>query len=267
MQISEYSPYQNFVFALKSKDVKRQYPAMLSRFFDCINLEGKSLEEKCKIFYDFANKLENRRMLESQIMYYISFQEERVKIKKEITAGTLRNYLIKQYKDKYQWLETAESKQNEEGTIIKFFNIDQPSEYLEVRLRENQILIYLKYGTKKIRKLKKITPNIFQFQYEKSFSEEESIGRSFSTRYSPGYFEFINSILPALNMFDYKTAMLFLKDKKFIKSLDKTKEKFDDIYKSIKNPSKYSLESHAENVVSKLLRSFYFKELNLLDNK
>jgi hypothetical protein len=39
MQISEYSPYQNFVFALKSKDVKRQYPAMLSRFFDFIQIE------------------------------------------------------------------------------------------------------------------------------------------------------------------------------------------------------------------------------------
>lgn len=93
MQISEFSPYQNFIFALKSKDVKRQYPAMLSRFFDFINLEGQSLEEKCKIFYDFASKMENRRMLESQLMHYISFQEERVKIKKEIAAGTLRNYI------------------------------------------------------------------------------------------------------------------------------------------------------------------------------
>jgi hypothetical protein len=32
-------------------------------------------------------------MLESQLMYYISFQEERVKVKKEIAAGTLRNYI------------------------------------------------------------------------------------------------------------------------------------------------------------------------------
>jgi hypothetical protein len=62
MQISEFSPYQNFVFALKSKEVKRQYPAMLSRFFDFIHVEGETLEEKCKIFYNFASKLENRRM-------------------------------------------------------------------------------------------------------------------------------------------------------------------------------------------------------------
>lgn len=44
--------------------------------------------------------------------------------------------------------------------------------------------------------------------------------------------------------------MLFLKDKNFIQSLDKTKEEFDNIYKSIKNPSKYSSESHMVSVAS-----------------
>ena len=75
MQISESLPYQNFVFALKSKDVKRQYPAILSRFFDFIKIErGETLEKKCKIFYDFAGKLVNRKVLESQLMYYISYR-------------------------------------------------------------------------------------------------------------------------------------------------------------------------------------------------
>ena len=53
--------------------------------------------------------------------------------------------------------------------------------------------------------------------------------------------------------------MLFLKDKNFIKSLDKTKEEFDDIYKSIKNPSKYSLESRAASIVSEVYRYFISK--------
>ncbi|HJT85974.1 MAG TPA: hypothetical protein VJ697_15950 [Nitrososphaeraceae archaeon] len=92
MQISEASPYQNFTFALKSKDVKRQYPSMLSKFFDFSNTEGETIEEKSSIFYNFASNLENRRMLESQIMYFISFHEERVR-KKEIAGGTLRNYI------------------------------------------------------------------------------------------------------------------------------------------------------------------------------
>ena len=89
-------------------------------------------------------------------------------------------------------------------------------------------------------------------------SKEESIGRSFSNWYSSGYFEFISSILPALQVFDKKTAMLLLKDKNFIQTLDK-KDEFNDIYKSIKNPSKYSLESCAASIVSEVYRYFISK--------
>ena len=52
------------------------------------------------------------------------------------------------------------TEQNDNDTIIKFFNIHQPSEYLEVRLREKWILIYLTDGTKKIKKPKKNTKYI-----------------------------------------------------------------------------------------------------------
>jgi hypothetical protein len=58
--------------------------------------------------------------------------------------------------------------------------------------------------------------------------------------------------------------MLFLKDKNFIQSVDKTKEEFNNIYRSIKNSSKYSLEAHAADVVSDIYRKFYFKELKNL---
>ena len=92
MQISESSPYQNFIYALKSKDVKRQYPAMLSRFLSFINIEGETIEEKCNYFYNFAKSIENRKSLESELMRYIKFQEERIE-RKEITSGTLRNYI------------------------------------------------------------------------------------------------------------------------------------------------------------------------------
>ena len=92
MQISESSPYHNFTYALKSKDVIRQYPVMLSRFLIFINMEGETIEEKCNLFYKFANNIENRRALESELMRYIIFQEERIK-RKEISSGTLRNYI------------------------------------------------------------------------------------------------------------------------------------------------------------------------------
>ena len=56
--ITDVSPYQNFVYALKSKDVKRQHPSMLDRFLIFIKTEGETLEEKCFSFYKFSVDLD-----------------------------------------------------------------------------------------------------------------------------------------------------------------------------------------------------------------
>ncbi|HEY6658565.1 MAG TPA: hypothetical protein VIZ62_08555, partial [Nitrososphaeraceae archaeon] len=82
MQLSVSSPFQNFTYALKSKDVKRQYPAMLSRFLNFLDIEGETIEDKCHFFYNFAKNVDNRKALESELMRYITFQE--VRIKKEL---------------------------------------------------------------------------------------------------------------------------------------------------------------------------------------
>jgi hypothetical protein len=92
MQVSKSSPYHNFVYALKSKDVKRQYPVMLSRFLNFLELTGDSIEEKCISLLEFASLIENRKALEYELMRYIVFQEERI-CRKEISSGTLRNYI------------------------------------------------------------------------------------------------------------------------------------------------------------------------------
>lgn len=92
MLITDSTPYQSFIYALKSKDVKRQYPVMFQRFLEFIEAEGETLEEKCFSFYKFSVNLDNRKSLEYTLMKYISFQEERIK-KREISSGTLRNYL------------------------------------------------------------------------------------------------------------------------------------------------------------------------------
>jgi hypothetical protein len=42
--------------------------------------------------FEFASQIDNRKALESELMRYISFQESRI-IKKEISSGTLRNYI------------------------------------------------------------------------------------------------------------------------------------------------------------------------------
>ena len=170
----------------------------------------------------------------------------------------LQNYLNKRYKDKYQWLETAHTEQNEDdNTIIKFVNIDQPLEYLKVQLLKDRIVILLINGTKKEKKPKKIPnniPNIFQYEKLKFSSREERINSSFSNWYSLGYLEFISSILPVLKTLDYKTATLFLQDKNFIRSLNKTKKEFENIYKSINNPSKYSREAQMRSFVIEFIQ-------------
>lgn len=41
------TPYENFLFALKSKETMRQYPKLLKMFFDFINIEStKPIEER-----------------------------------------------------------------------------------------------------------------------------------------------------------------------------------------------------------------------------
>jgi hypothetical protein len=39
MQIAKSLPYQNFIYALKLKDIKRQYPVMLSRFLNSMDVK------------------------------------------------------------------------------------------------------------------------------------------------------------------------------------------------------------------------------------
>jgi len=83
------SPYQNFTFALKSKDVQRQYPSLLERFLNFVRIEG-SIEEQSNALYKLGR--ENNQLLQSHLIKYCIFQKERIK-KNEISEGTLRNYL------------------------------------------------------------------------------------------------------------------------------------------------------------------------------
>lgn len=65
---------------------------MLLRFLKFAGIKGESIEEKCFFLYEFASETTNRKALESKLMQFIGFQEERI-TKQEITAGTLRNYI------------------------------------------------------------------------------------------------------------------------------------------------------------------------------
>ena len=81
-------PLQNFLYALKAPDSKRQYPRRLEYFFDYLGLEG-SLKEKCIIFHNQAKK--ELQWTQHQLMQYIEFQKERAE-KGEIAESTINNY-------------------------------------------------------------------------------------------------------------------------------------------------------------------------------
>ena len=83
-----YDPLQNFLYALKAPDSKRQYPRRLEYFFDYLGLKG-TLKEKCLTFYNQA-KIE-LQWTQHQLMQYIEFQKERAE-KGEIAESTINNY-------------------------------------------------------------------------------------------------------------------------------------------------------------------------------
>jgi integrase len=81
-------PLQNFLYALKAPDSKRQYPRRFEYFLDYLGLQG-TLKEKCNIFYEQAKQ--DILWTQHQIMQYIEFQKERAE-KGEIAESTINNY-------------------------------------------------------------------------------------------------------------------------------------------------------------------------------
>jgi len=85
------SPYANFLYALKSSEVRRQYPKLLKIFLDTIKFVlDKDIEERTKLL--FNQSFSNKKWLENQIIHFVEHQKQRVD-RKEIAAGTLKNYV------------------------------------------------------------------------------------------------------------------------------------------------------------------------------
>jgi hypothetical protein len=90
-QESVLSPYDNFVYGLRVKETKRQYPHRLDIFMSFIGLQG-SIEEKCTKLYEICKDKDNANLLQSYIIKFINFQKKRIE-NKEIAEGTLHNYI------------------------------------------------------------------------------------------------------------------------------------------------------------------------------
>ena len=82
------TPYDNFLYALKAKETKRQYPHRLDNFLVFMGLHG-TIEEKCNKLYEMSK---DNIDLSSYLIKFINNQKQRVE-KKEISEGTLCNYI------------------------------------------------------------------------------------------------------------------------------------------------------------------------------
>jgi hypothetical protein len=87
-QFETLTPYDNFVYALKSKESKRQYPHRLDKFISFLELEG-TLVEKCNKLYELGKDI---NLLHSRLIQFINVQKERID-RKELAEGTLYNYV------------------------------------------------------------------------------------------------------------------------------------------------------------------------------
>jgi hypothetical protein len=90
MEVQEFgslSAYANFLYALKAKETKRQYPHRLDKFLSFIGLQG-TIPEKCQKLCE----LKDTNLLESHLIRFINFHKERIQ-NKEISEGTLCNYV------------------------------------------------------------------------------------------------------------------------------------------------------------------------------
>jgi len=89
LEQEQLTPYDNFLYALKAKETKRQYPHRLDKFLDYMGLKG-TIEEKCTQLYEFSKK-SNPIVIQSYIIKFINYQKKRIE-NKEISEGTLLNY-------------------------------------------------------------------------------------------------------------------------------------------------------------------------------
>jgi len=82
------TPYDNFLYALKAKETKRQYPHRLDKFLVFMGLQG-TIEEKCNKLNEMSKENID---LSSYLIKFINQQKQRIE-KKEISEGTLCNYI------------------------------------------------------------------------------------------------------------------------------------------------------------------------------
>lgn len=80
------TPYDNFLYALKAKETRRQYPHRLDKFLVFIGLRG-TIEEKCNKLFELSK--ENCNLIQSYLIKFINYQKQRIE-NNEISEGTIQ---------------------------------------------------------------------------------------------------------------------------------------------------------------------------------
>jgi hypothetical protein len=83
------NPLDNFLYALRAPETKRKYPQRLKFFFDSVFPAVADLKTQALEFVSKAKG--NDQFVYASFINFIIAQNRRVD-KKEITAGTVRNY-------------------------------------------------------------------------------------------------------------------------------------------------------------------------------
>lgn len=82
--------YFMFTYGIRSPLTRKYYERRLKTFFDFIDLQGTTIEERCNTFAERA--IRDNTWALNCIIKFLQFQKERVE-RKEITAATLRNFV------------------------------------------------------------------------------------------------------------------------------------------------------------------------------
>ena len=80
-----------YLYAMKSPMTRQKYIGRLNKFFDFLELEGTTPEEKSNCFI-LKSKEKDNHWVFSSVLKFMQFQLERV-YKREITGSTVNNYL------------------------------------------------------------------------------------------------------------------------------------------------------------------------------
>ena len=62
-------PYSLFVFAMNAAQTMEKYITRLDRFFRFINLQGNTIEERCRSFAEIAKKDNNKWVLNNVLRF------------------------------------------------------------------------------------------------------------------------------------------------------------------------------------------------------